>query len=201
MKENPHIFLVRHGEDQDNAQKVLNGRRDRPLTSRGKKQAQKAAQRLKGEKIDLIYSSPLQRAKQTANIIAKSLNRKVRVKIHPLLIERDFGVLTGKPIGAIPKYSKKTLETDKVTYFLEAEGAESFPELLQRATDLLRNLCSKHGIDQKILLVTHGDVGKMIRAAYYGWGWRKGLKTPYFDNTKVLELKKDHNSLNYEIQS
>lgn len=42
-----------------------------------------------------------------------------------------------------------------------------------------------------ILLVTHGDIGKIIRAAFYGWSWEEGLKTPYFDNTDVIELSEN----------
>jgi hypothetical protein len=43
-------------------------------------------------------------------------------------------------------------------------------------------------IDKNILIVTHGDTGKMIRASYFGWTWKKGLQTPYFDNTEIIEL-------------
>lgn len=44
--------------------------------------------------------------------------------------------------------------------------------------------------DKVILIVTHGDTGKMIRAVCHGWTWENGLKTPYFNNAGILELAK-----------
>ena len=62
------IFLARHGQDEDNARGLLNGRRDEPLTDLGIIQANKLAQEIKdiGLKFDVIYSSPLQRAFETS---------------------------------------------------------------------------------------------------------------------------------------
>jgi len=181
-----NIFLVRHGQDSDNAVGVLNGRRDTELTALGRAQAKKVAEKLRDNGIQILCASPLKRTYETAQIIAAELG------IHEVvadrgLIERDFGVLTGKPIADIPKYAGKTLQTDRVTYFLEAEGAENFPALLERSREVLAETRGKYP-DKNVLLVTHGDIGKMIRAAYHGWTWEEGLKTPYFDNTSVLEL-------------
>ena len=79
------------------------------------------------------------------------------------------------------------MPTNRVDYFLEVEGAEDFPALLLRGRKILDEIRQRH-IDKNVLIVTHGDMGKMIRAAYHGWTWEDGLKTPYFDNTGVLEL-------------
>ncbi len=182
----PIIFLVRHGQDTDNVSGVLNGRRDNELTELGRTQAKKVAQKLKSHNIDIIYTSPLKRAYETAHIISKELGIDEIIS-DKHLIERDFGVLTGKPISEIPKYSKKILKTEKVDYFLDAEGAENFPALLIRAKKVLDEIKQRHPKDT-VLIVLHGDIGKMIRAAYHGWTWEQGLKTPYFDNTEVLEL-------------
>lgn len=77
-----NIFLVRHGESLANSKKISQGNRDRwedtSLTRKGKEQAKKVAERLMREKIDLIYSSDLKRAKETAEIINKFHN--VRIK-------------------------------------------------------------------------------------------------------------------------
>lgn len=180
------IFLVRHGQDTDNAAGVLNGRRDTELTETGREQARIVAAKLKDNNIQVIYASPLKRTYETAKIIADELGID-QVIAEAGLIERDFGVLTGKMISDIPKYTDKILPTEKVNYFLEADGAEDFPSLQQRGEMVLNSIRHKHQ-DQNILLVTHGDIGKMIRAAYHGWSWEQGLKTPYFANTGVLEL-------------
>lgn len=181
------IFLVRHGQDEDNANGILNGRRDTPLTELGRSQARTVAEKLKDNGIRIIYASPLKRAYETARIIAKEIGvDEVIADEH--LMEREFGVLTGKPVADIPKYSSKTLQTDRVLYFIDAEGAENFPTLYQRGRKIIEEVTERHP-DKNVLIVAHGDIGKMIRAAYHGWSWEEGLETPYFDNTGVLELE------------
>ena len=180
------IFLVRHGQDTDNAAGILNGRRDTELTELGREQARNVAEKLRDNNVEIIYTSPLKRAYETARIIATELGiDEVIADEH--LIEREFGVLTGKPVSDISKYTDKILPTDRVNYFLEVEGAEDFPTLLLRGRKILNEIRQRHP-DKNVLIVTHGDIGKMIRAAYHGWTWENGLKTPYFDNTGVLEL-------------
>ncbi len=187
------IFLVRHGQDMDNADGILNGKRDTELTELGREQAKKVAEKLRDNNVQIIYASPLKRAYETARIIAVKLGID-EVIIDKHLIERDFGVLTGKPISDIPKYAKKILSTSRVDYFLEVEGAEDFPILLERGKKILEEIKQKHP-NENILIVTHGDIGKMIRAAYHNWTWEQGLKTPYFDNTGVLELSEKQDIL------
>ena len=67
------IYIVRHGQDEDNANGLLNGHRDKELTALGRQQAKVIAGKLKGDGIDVIYTSPLKRAYETAEIIAKEL--------------------------------------------------------------------------------------------------------------------------------
>lgn len=180
------IFLVRHGQDTDNAIGILNGRRDTELTELGYEQAKRVADKLKDNDIEIIYTSPLKRAYETAGIIATELKIQ-KIIVDENLIERDFGILTGKPVSDISKYSQKILPTEKVNYFLDVDGAENFPKLLERGKKILDELRKRYP-NQSVLIVTHGDIGKMIRAAYHQWTWEDGLKTPYFDNTAVLEL-------------
>jgi probable phosphoglycerate mutase len=70
------IYIVRHGQDQDNANGLLNGHRDTPLTLIGLEQANQIAQKIKDSNLsfDKVYSSPLERAYKTAEIIADTLN-------------------------------------------------------------------------------------------------------------------------------
>jgi len=187
------IFLVRHGQDIDNAAGILNGRRDSELTELGREQARRIAEKLRDNEVQIIYTSPLKRAYETARIIGTVLGiDEIITDEH--LIEREFGVLTGKPVSDIPKYTDKIFQTDRVDYFLEVEGAENFPTLLERGRKILQEIKQEHP-SENILIVTHGDIGKMIRAAYHGWSWEQGLKTPYFDNTGVLELSEKQDIL------
>lgn len=179
------IYIVRHGQDEANAREVLNGHSDTLLTSLGRTQALAAAARLKDKTVRKIYASPLQRTQETATIISRQLG--LPVEVHPALIERNFGVLTGRPFTDIPKFATKLLETEQIMYFLEAEGAETFAELHGRASKVLAELRPGQ-TDGNILLVTHGDTGMMLRAAHHGWTWERGLEAPYFGNAEIIEL-------------
>ena len=106
------LLLVRHGQDTDNQNGILNGRRDTDLTRLGKEQAEEVAIKLKKFSIDAIYTSPLKRTRETAEIINQEI-KTGPLKIDSDLIERDFGVLTGKSLGDIPVFAKKILKTEK----------------------------------------------------------------------------------------
>ena len=183
------IYLARHGQDEDNANGILNGQRDMPLTSLGEKQVFELADKIKKSRIkfDKIYTSPLQRAYKTSRIISGSLGMEDPKKL-PKLIERDFGVMTGKPHSQIAEIcSPYILKTKTVTYFLSPDGAETFPQLVKRGRDILDyiKVIHKHG---NILFVTHGDIGKMIYAAYYKLEWRRVLKMFHFGNSDLILL-------------
>jgi probable phosphoglycerate mutase len=183
------IYIARHGQDQDNANGVLNGRRDKPLTKVGEDQAKALAEKINqiGLKFDIIYSSPLNRTLKTAGIISKICGATKPVILENL-IERDFGIMTGQPISTIKeKCSPDILQAEIVTYFLKPEGAETFPDLIIRANKILSFLKSKHK-DESILLVTSGDVGKMIYAAYYSLPWENILTQFHFGNSELLIL-------------
>jgi probable phosphoglycerate mutase len=185
----PTLYLARHGQDGDNAAGILNGRRDMPLTAIGVYQADQLAQKIRGAGIrfDRAYCSPLQRAYQTATIVTTALEVDLPEKLD-LLTERDFGVMSGKPAKEIEALcAPDILKTETITYFLSPEGAETFPELLGRAQKLLDMLRAGHR-DETLLLVTHGDFGKMLYAAFYGLEWQEVLMLFHFGNSELLLL-------------
>jgi len=182
----PTLFLVRHGQDTDNAADLLNGRRDTELTPLGLEQARVAAGKLAGRGIRAVLASPLRRAQATARIIADALQIGP-VLTDPLLIERDYGILTGKPIRDIKTYATKVIEQGGLTYFVEAPGVEPYPELLVRAQRFLREAAERYP-DVNVLAVSHAATGRMIQAAHRGWTWEEALKQPRFGNAEVLEL-------------
>lgn len=210
------FYVCRHGQDLDNEALLLNGHRNQPLTALGEKQAQTVAESIAsneewGQKLDYIFSSPLQRANKTATTIADALNkqrqgdagsatqrRTITVQVLNNLIERDFGCLTGKPLDDINKLpDEDVLRTDKVNYFLKAEGSEDFETLLKRARKVLEEakeivLSNKSDDDDdyvtRVLLVCHGDIMKMMLAVSKNLSWKEALMAPYIANTAVLEL-------------
>lgn len=186
------IYLARHGQDGDNVKGVLNGRRDEPLTSLGLQQAATLARAIQNARItfDAVYSSPLKRAYRTAETVADALGIAKPVVMEDL-IEREFGVMTGKLTKDISALcAPKIIQADPICYFLSPEGAETFPELVSRGERIIADVRQKHG-DGNVLLVTHGDIGKMIYAAYYGLDWRTVLTQFHFGNTDLLLLAED----------
>ena len=184
-----NIYLTRHGQDESNSNGFLNGRIDTPLTNLGIRQAQNLASKIKklNIKFDVVYCSPLARSLKTAQIITGICGLK-RPKQNQLLIERDFGFMSGKKVDDISRLcSPHILKTKTCTYFLNAPGSESFPELILRARKFLDYIEKKH-ISGDILLVTHGDIGKMLFASYYHVYWKKALELFHFGNTELILL-------------
>jgi len=185
------IYIARHGQDVDNQNGILNGHRDEPLTPRGEEQARMVAEEIKaaGLHFDHVYTSPLQRARKTAEIISLGSGQPEPIT-EDLLIERDFGTMTGVPISEIEmRCAPDIIKTDTITYFLNPAGGETFPNALVRAARLLDLLRSRH-IDEKILLVSHGDIGKMLYAQFYDLPWERVLQDFHFGNSEVLYLAK-----------
>ncbi len=187
-----NIYIIRHGQDEDNANGILNGHRDMPLTEKWKEQAEQLAKKIKNAHIafDKAYSSPLQRAYTTGKIITEALNRDAPEKLD-ILIERDFWMMTGKPIKDIePLCSPNIIKSEIITYFLDPEGAETFPQLLERAKQALAYIQDKHK-DENILITTHGDFGKMLYTTYYGLDRKDVLMNFHFGNSEILILSPD----------
>ena len=186
------IYIARHGQDEDNANGILNGRRNQPLTAWGLQQAANLADKIAqaGLRFDAIYSSPLQRASVTAQAVANQQGQITPVPLESL-IERDFGIMTGKPVASIEAMcAPDIIKAEKIVYFLSPPGAETFPMLLQRGQQVLDEIQARHA-SGSILLVAHGDIGKMVYAAYYGIAWEKILTMFHFDNSELLLLAPD----------
>lgn len=187
------FYLARHGQNIDNANGILNGHRDLPLTELGEKQASNLAKAIleEGISFDVVYSSPLARAFHTAETITRLLCLDQPIVLADL-IERDFGELTGQPQSSILERVPESdlIRTPTVQYYLEYGGCETFPQALVRARGLLTRLRHRHP-DESVLLVAHGDIGKMIYCAYYDLDWRDVLTSFHFGNSELLELSED----------
>ena len=147
------LTLVRHGETDMNKEGLVQAETDMALNKVGKEQAKAAAEKLKGKKFDVIISSSMKRAVETAKIIGKELG--LEVQTHEVFRERTMGKWNGLPVGDVRK--KAGAKGPGGATFLKAtppEG-ESFDAFLARARKghdwLLREFAGK-----KVLLVTHG---------------------------------------------
>lgn len=115
------------------------------------------------------------------------------------LIERDFGVMSGKEQSRIEELcAPDIIKTETITYFLSPEGAETFPDLLKRAEQLLSEIAKRYK-NRSIILVTHGDFGKMIYAQYYKLPWKDVLTLFHFGNSELLLLSPDSDAVEAHV--
>ncbi len=152
------FHLLRHGEHAL-AGRILPGRlAGVGLSAKGQEEAALAALRLETEGIEALYSSPLERTRETAAIVASTL--KLPLSFREDLIEIDYGNWTGKRIEEI-KADPLWQEWRERRAFARVPGGESMREVQNRVLDALFDLRARHR-GGRVLLVSHGDV---IRAA------------------------------------
>lgn len=144
------IYVVRHGETEWNALNKVLGRTDMPLNARGIEQAHEIARSLKDAKIDVFLCSPLQRARQTADVISNEIG--IDYKIDERLIEQDFGCFEG-----VDRYDA-AYQNARREFLKRYPGGESFLDLAARVYPLIQEL---DGVNA--LLVTHGGICRIIR--------------------------------------
>ncbi len=146
------FWFLRHGETDWNAKGWSQGNIDVPLNATGLAQAAAAGERLTGRGIASIVASPLSRARDTADMVARTL--RLPVLIDPDLHEVSFGVQEGQPMAE--------WFTDWVAGRFTPEGAESFAALTLRAVTALNR-----ALDQPapVLVVAHGALFRALRGA------------------------------------
>ncbi|HHT7235310.1 histidine phosphatase family protein [Bacillus hominis] len=144
------ICLVRHGQTDWNFQEIIQGREDIPLNEVGKKQASQSAAALQAESWDIIISSPLIRAQETAKEIAGAIGLP-SILLDERFMERNFGEASGKPVAAV-----RELITEG-----NVEGMEQDEEIVERCFTALQEVAAAHG-DKRIIIVAHSHAIKAI---------------------------------------
>lgn len=187
------LILARAGQDKDNAEGILTGRRDMPLTNLGVNQAYRLADKLTIARIKIgcIFSSPCQRSTQTAWICARMLGLS-RVIIVPFLVERSHGILEGRPYSDIPTLSKSYREVRGRTYVLEVENGEGYPQLCQRAKIALSQIkveIRKLKVDGNVLVVSPGAIGRAMEIAHRGLTHERIFELASFENGEFRVLQ------------
>jgi len=148
------VILVRHGETEWNRlRRIQGGNSDTQLNQRGQQQAESLALRLKQEEIQAIYSSPLQRAQDTARAIAGY--HQLPVGVEPSLKEIEVGELEGVSIAEVGKHlSQLLIRHSQGEELPKIPGGESLTEVQQRVWGTIQRLVSRHG-DGVLVVVSH----------------------------------------------
>ena len=155
------IIFLRHGQAENNVKRILAGRTDGvPLTKEGLEQSERIAKYLKPLNISAIYSSPIERAKHTAEIVAK--HNSLNYELDSRLIELDMGKFTCKPYEEIfAKYGNVFLKYYENDPAITEHGIETFPQVKKRVLDMVNYVVKKHK-NENVLLVTHMDPIKIM---------------------------------------
>jgi probable phosphoglycerate mutase len=150
------IIFLRHGQAKNNTERILAGRTPGiPLTEKGIDQANKAAEFLEHMKISAIYSSPIERAKHTAEIVGN--HNSVDVRIDERLIELDMGKFTGMPYDEIfSSHGNVFMKFYNGELEIAHNGVETFAEVKKRVLGTVDDILERHP-NENVVLVTHMD--------------------------------------------
>jgi len=152
------FFLIRHAACPGVGQKLWGRTPGICLNEKGEKQAERLADRFRNIKLDAIYSSPLERAVQTATAIARPMN--LEVKQNAAANEINFGEWTGKTFEELHN-DERWRQFNSHRSLTMVPGGESFREVQNRIVKEIEELALHHGKAQ-VAIVSHADV---IRAA------------------------------------
>ena len=189
-------YLLRHGDAQNLSLKIYSSYPEKKplrLTQKGRKQIKQLAKKLKSTGIDLIFSSDLQRCKETAQIIAKELGIK-EIYYDKRLREVDQGSLNGKPIKEARKFwdpeeSLSTFEFTLRRIQTPAPGGENFRQVRIRVLDFIKEIERKHQ-NKKILIVSHEAPLLMLETAFLGLTDKETAKFREKHKIRPGELRK-----------
>ncbi|MFA4820163.1 MAG: histidine phosphatase family protein [Candidatus Aenigmatarchaeota archaeon] len=181
------LILVRHGETVGNVKSIAQGHVQGSLTKKGVKQAKLLAEELKKYKIDVIYSSDLQRATNTAKIVSK-YHKNVKINHTKILRERSMGIFENKHM----KFVLAHRENSKLPRHLwRPPKGESYEDIQKRVIKFLEKIKKKHANDT-VLFVAHGMVNRIIIRTLMKKSLRNAHKTEQ-ENTCINILESTKN--------
>jgi len=154
------LILVRHGQSQYNLENRFTGWRDIDLTEAGRQEARQAGIQLKGEKIDLAFTSTLVRAQHTLDIILEECGlQTIPVIKDKALNERSYGDLEGlNKADTAAKYGAEQVHIWRRSYDIAPPGGESLKDTCQRVIPYFVSHILPHlAKGENVLIVAHGN--------------------------------------------
>ncbi len=187
------IYIVRHGQTMWNKEKRLQGSVDIELNENGKELAIITGQNLADTHIDIIYSSPLKRAHETAKLIRN--NRDIEIIVDDHLRELNFGSMEGESYEKL--YEEKThgfkyFFTEPHLYYPPEDG-ETLEHLVERASEFMKNIIEPLADTcQRVMIVAHGAMNKALMTHvkkhslehFWSGGLQKNCNVIILDYTK-----------------
>jgi broad specificity phosphatase PhoE len=185
------LLFIRHGQTTWNAEQKLPGQLPGiSLNEKGRKQVADLAEALSAIPISAIISSPLERACETAEILAQG--RNLTIQLEPALMDTDVGRWAGQNYEGLYK-----IDPDWKAYIKDPtvapEGIETFPQVQQRALAAVERWRTQEAIGAYPAFVAHADVVKLLIAYYLGLDAGKASRL-FIDNASVslVEIDKEN---------
>ncbi len=192
------IYITRHGETKWNIVRRIQGQLNSPLTILGIKQAKWLAERLINSKIDIIYSSSLPRAMETANIIKG--NRQIKVIPRDDLREINLGDWQGQLITDVEKNNPKqhTNFWKKPEHYIPDSG-EGFEDLSKRVGSFFDEILDKHPNDN-VLIVAHAIIIKaLLNYINHGGEIKRFWEGPNVKPTSLTKFRFENGKLKNDL--
>jgi len=177
------VYLIRHGQTAWNREEVFRGRADIPLNDTGRKEALLTGQYLRGVKVGSVYSSPLSRAVETAEAIARHQGKEVQILDG--LIDIDFGRWQGvSHEGVRERYGELYRQWKDTPHLVRFPGGESLEEVRERALREIHEAIQTHAVET-LVMVSHRVVNKVVICGLLG-----------LDNSHFWEIGQDTGCIN-----
>ena len=190
------LFLVRHGQSEWKAAGRIQAQIDIQLDETGCRQAELIADRLAAEPVAAVYSSPLLRAKSTAEAIADRFHLPVQLDLR--LMEYDFGVISGSTWHEVvenhPEFASRWLEDPWAVPVADSEGRVNFAA---RVMSAMQDILAQHPAEQ-VVVVAHGGTFGVYLTAMLGMDLNR--RHPFhFGNTSLslVEVRDDAFHIHY----
>ena len=178
------VFVARHGLTDWNVQHRAQGRTDNPLNQVGVKQAEELRDNIREYDFDVCYASPLERAAETAKI---AVNGRCEIIYDDRLMERSFGDFEGKQGDSWLEITGYDIGDLKLN--TNVGGIEPVKDVLARVKDFLDDIKAKHGDDENILVVAHGQVARAFHHNLMGYDDDTDWWSVEFQNAELKEYE------------
>lgn len=180
------VYVIRHGQTDWNLAQKTQGKTDIELNKTGIEQARKAKEKINKCKIDLIYCSPLKRAKETAKIVNE--DKKYKIIYEKDLEERGFGDFEGKTKEEIKEMVGDWEKIHDYKINSNERNIEPIKDVCNRVWNFLDKVKEEQA-GKNILIVTHAGVCRAINAYFNGADEEGNIASAKMDNCEVREFE------------
>ncbi len=185
------VYLVRHSESVGNSQKIAQGQSQGKLSDEGLRQAEEISEKLRGEKIDVVYSSDLGRCRETLEPFLKI--SKLKPVYSKELREINYGSLQGKKIFSVGMWYLMKKIFNPFTSFVNFRfpKGESLSEMNARSVDFFKKIV-KDKKKKKILIVSHAGPISAIKSYLKGEDITSPMQYRTTKNSEIFVFEINH---------